>query len=119
MNPNSKEIKCIQFTRQFYPSSQKPSFFQRLIGKKEEEISASDYPVSEMKRFYQLWDYYVLNDGFSHRESFAGTDKLQCLSFWVKVLYDAEIDIEELRKKVVDERGREMSRAREINKKMG
>jgi hypothetical protein len=99
MKPNDKEISCIQFASKFYPQPKKPSFFERLLGKKEDIFDASKCDVSDNKTFSRLWADYGLRDcgmDYTYRKLYYSDEKTQCLKEWVKILYNKSIDLDAL-----------------------
>jgi hypothetical protein len=106
MNPNDKEIKCIEFASKFYPKPKKLTFFERLGGKKEETFDAHNCEVSEIKTFSRFWADYGLRDwglDFTYRKSYWREEKIECLVSWVKILYNIQIDIAEIEEPLIEE----------------
>jgi len=111
MKPLQKELKCINFAKQFCskPKTSK-NIFQKLFGNKTIK-KENEYEVSTIKTFTQLWSDFGLRDfgveycirGFFNREN-----KLDCIKFWVKELYEVDIDIikleEEIKRKLIKSR---------------
>ena len=105
MKPTIKEIKCIEFARQFYHISPKPSFIKKIFGKKQDLFIAKEQPVSTNKTFSQLWsDYGLRNYGieYIHRGKFSADSKLLCIKEWVKILFESDIDINSLEEVIID-----------------
>jgi hypothetical protein len=105
MKPTIKEIKCIEFARQFYTTPTKLSFIKNIFGKKQDLFIAKEQTVSTNKTFSQLWsDYGLRNYGieYIHRGKFSADSKLLCIKEWVKILFESDIDIFSLKSEIID-----------------
>jgi len=89
MGPSDKELTCINYAKQFYHDGK-----------------TVNYQVSEMKSFSQLWSDFGLRDYGSRywgRGKFKREDKLTCIEYWVKTLYDIELDIKKFESEIEQE----------------
>lgn len=105
MKPTIKEIKCIEFARQFYPIPPKSSFIRSIFGKKQDLFIAKEQPVSTNKTFSQLWSDYGLRDygvNYIHRGRFSTDSKRLCIIEWVKILFESDIDINSIEENIID-----------------
>lgn len=104
MKPTRNEIICIEYARNYYPQPQL-TWWDKLLGRKEDIFNAEEQDVSELKTFTQLWSDFGLRDfgiEYLHRGRFDRNDKLACIKMWVKILYKNKIDIDELQKKIIE-----------------
>ena len=104
MKPNQKEFECIEFASKYYPAPKKLGFFEKLKGKKEDVFRAEECDVSDLKTISRLWSDYGLKDfgmDYTYRGRFDRTDKLDCIKKWVAILYDHQLDTEELEKPLI------------------
>jgi len=88
VKPSDIELTCINYAKQFYKHTN------------------GEYKVSEMKSFIYLWsDFGLRNYGSRYwgRGKFKREDKLRCIEYWVKSLYDVEVDIEKFESEIEKE----------------
>lgn len=103
MEPNNKELKCIEFTMNYYSPLEKRSFFQRIFTLLFRNYKSGDYVVSENKSFAQLWKDHGLKDNYSVDIMQRHKDKMACIRFWAKTLYSDDIDIGRIYDSIIDE----------------
>ncbi len=95
MKPNSRELKCIEYRQELLD----PDPFIRSVRLRSEEEIARDSTVSSNKTFSQLW-----NDHGIHKIGVTFYDmKQKCMQRWVEILYNSDLDLEELNQKEIEE----------------
>ncbi|WP_300435948.1 hypothetical protein [Christiangramia sp.] len=104
MEPDNKELACIEYVRNYYSSPQKWSFFRKLFNLRPRKLKSDDVIVSKNKTFAQLWKDHGLAANYSVDIMQRYNDKTTCIKFWAETLYSHEIDIEGIHDSIIKER---------------